>query len=175
MAYTDRFPIVKNFLETKLTADCDAGETTLYLENVDGLPRILAGRDYVPLVLRDAGTVREIVCVDAIDPSVGTVTVRRGQEGTTPAAWATGTYAYCTVTSDSFQRMRVNGFAPLVTDEGRPSISRTSATTASITGDFTAQLEVGMAVRVLSGDTVVEPTDAELGAIHITSVNFPPV
>lgn len=172
MAYTDRFPIVKNFLETKLTADCDAGETTLYLENVDGLPRILAGRDYVPLVLRDAGTVREIVYVDAVDNTAGTVTVRRGQEGTTPAAWATGTYAYCTVTSDSFQRMRVNGFAPLATDEGRPSISRTSATTVSITGDFSAQLEVGMAVRVLSGDTVVEPTDAELGAIHITSVSF---
>ena len=142
MAYTDRFPIVKNFLETKLTADCDAGETTLYLENVDGLPRILAGRDYVPLVLRDAGTVREIVYVDAVDSSAGTVTVCRGQEGTTPAAWATGTYAYCTVTSDSFQRMRVNGFAPLVTDEGRPSVSRTSATTVSITGDFSSQLEV---------------------------------
>lgn len=172
MAYTDRFPIVKNFLETKLTADCDAGETTLYLENVDSLPAVLAGRDYVPLVLRDAGTVREIVYVDAVDNTAGTVTVRRGQEGTTPAAWAAGTYAYCTVTSDSFQRMRVNGFAPLVTDEGRPSISRTSATTVSITGDFSTQLEVGMAVRVLSGDTVVEPTDAELGAIHVTSVNF---
>ena len=73
MAYTDRFPIVKNFLETKLTADCDAGETTLYLENVDGLPTILSGRDYVPLVLRDAGTVREIVYVDAVDNTAGTI------------------------------------------------------------------------------------------------------
>lgn len=172
MAYTDRFPIVNNFLETRLSADCDEGATTLYLENVEALPRILVGRDYIPLVLRDAGTVREIVYVESADKDSGTVAVLRGQENTIQSAWSTGTYAYCTVTADSFQRMRVNGFAPLATDEGRPSITRTSATTANITGDFTAQIEVGMAVRILSGETVVEPIDAELGAIHITSVSF---
>ena len=172
MAYTDRFPIVNNFLETRLSADCDAGEATLYLENVEALPRILVGRDYIPLVLRDAGSVREIVYVDSVDTDSGAVVVRRGQEGTNAAAWVAGSYAYCTVTADSFQRMRVNGFAPLAAGDGRPSIARTSASTVNITGDFTAQLEVGMAVRILSGETVVEPTDAELGAIHITSVGF---
>lgn len=172
MAYTDRFPIVNNFFETRLSADCDEGATTLYLESVDSLPHILLGRDYIPLVLRDAGTVREIVYVEAVDKDSGTVTVLRGQENTMPAAWSTGTYAYCTVTADSFQRMRVNGFAPLVADAGRPSITRTSNTTVNIAGDFSEKLEVGMAVRILAGDTVVEPADAEIGAIHITGVSF---
>ena len=172
MAYTDRFPIVNNFLETRLSADCDEGATTLFLESAEALPNILIGRDYVPLVLRDAGTEREIVYIDAVDKEAGTVTVRRGQENTTPATWAAGSYVYCTVTADSFQRMRVNGFAPLVAGDGRPRITRISTTTVKIAGDFTEQLEVGMAVRVLSGDTVVEPTDVELGAIHIASVSF---
>ena len=173
MAYTDRFPIVNNFLETRLSADCDGGETTLYIESVDALPRIIVGRDYIPLVLRDAGSVREIVYVDSVDADSGAIVVKRGQEGTNATAWSAGSYVYCTVTADSFQRMRVNGFAPLADGtSGRPEISVTSSTTASIAGDYTAQIEVGMAVRVLAGDSVVEPNDATMGAIHISGVEY---
>lgn len=173
MAYTDRFPIVNNFLETRLAADCDAGATTLYLESVEALPQIITGRDYVPLVLRDASAVREIVYVEAVNKEAGAVVVRRGQEGTNSVGWKVGSYVYCTVTAGSFQRMRVNGFAPLVDgDSGRPVITKTSATTATISGDFSSQLEVGMAVRVLAGGSVVAPANVNLGAIHLTRVEY---
>lgn len=173
MAYTDRFPIVNNFLETRLSADCDEGATTLYLEGVEALPQIITGRDYVPLVLRDASVVREIVYVESVNKEAGAVVVRRGQEGTNSVGWKVGSYVYCTVTAGSFQRMRVNGFAPLVDgDSGRPVITKTSATTATISGDFSSQLEVGMAVRVLAGDSVVAPDDVSFGAIHLTGVEY---
>ena len=173
MAYTDRFPIVTNFFESQLVADCDAGATTLRLADVGKLPTIIVGRDYVPLILRDAVGVREIVYVEAVDANAGTVQVQRGQEGTVGAAWNVGAYVYCSMTAESLQRMRVNGFAPMVDPAGgRPAITRTSATALSITGDFTSQLEVGMAVRVLSGSNIVAPIDATIGAIFVGSVSF---
>lgn len=173
MAYSDRFPIVKNFFETRLVAACDAGATELHLADVGGLPAVLVGRDYIPLVLREATGSREIVYVESVDEGAGTVQVKRGQEGTIASSWNVGAYVYCTVTAESFQRMRVNGFAPMVDPNGgRPAITRTSGTAISITGDFTSQLEVGMAVRALSGDAVVAPADASLGAIFVGSVSY---
>ena len=173
MAYSDRFPIVKNFFETQLVVACDAGATELHLADVGGLPAVLVGRDYIPLVVRKATGSREIVYVESVDAGSGTVRVQRGQEGTLATSWDVGAYVYCTVTAESFQRMRVNGFAPLVDpDGGRPAITRTSATAISITGDFSSQIEVGMAIRVLSGNAVVAPTDATLGAIFVGSVSY---
>lgn len=173
MAYTDRFPIVKNFFETRLSVACGAGDSTLYLEGAENLPEFLAGRDYIPLVLRDAGTVREIVYAVAVDRAAGSVEVLRAQEGSTTNLWDVGTYVYCTMTADSLQKMRVNGFAPLLDgDNGRPVIRRTSVTTATLDGDYTDQMEVGMAVRVLAGDSVVAPKDASVGAIHLINVSY---
>lgn len=173
MAYTDRFPIVKNFLETKLVVDCSAVDTTLYLEDVSKLPTFIVGRDYIPIVFRDSGVVREIAYVVSVNLDSGSVEVLRSQEGTTAEDWRSNTYVYCTMTAESLQRMRVNGFAPLVDgDNGRPIITWLSDSTAAITGDFTSQMEVGMAVRVLAGDGVVAPTDASIGAVHLTHVEY---
>lgn len=173
MAYSDRFPIVKNFFETQLVVACDAGATELHLADIENLPILLVGRDYIPLVVRKATGSREIVYVESVDAGSGIVRVQRGQEGTLATSWDVGAYVYCAVTAESFQRMRVNGFAPLVDpDGGRPAITRTSATAISITGDFSSQIEVGMAVRILSGNAVVVPSDATLGAIFVGSVSY---
>ena len=171
--YTDMFPVLGNFIETKLVQGCVESDTKLYIADVSKLPNVLTGKDYIPCVLRGSGVEREIVYVTAFSAADNSVTVQRGKEGTTAASWSAGTYMYNTVTAASFQRMRVNGFAPMVDpDGGRPAITRTSTGAISITGDFTSQLEVGMAVRVLSGDAVVSPADASLGAIFVSSVSF---
>lgn len=172
MAYTDLFPVVKNFFESKLVAPCDEVETVIHIDGVQNLPTIIEGCDYIPLVIRDSGVTREVVYVTSIDVDAGTVLVKRAQEQTQSCAWASGTYVYCTVTAGSFQKMRVNSFTPLVGLNGRPPVTRLSSSMISIEGDFSNDVELGMAVRLLSENSVVAPTDTSIGAIHIAGVSF---
>ena len=170
MAYTDKFPLLANFVETTLAAPCEGTDTVIYLADVTKFPAVLNGRDYIPCVLRDAGDVREIIYVTAVNSSGKTITCQRGQEGTTARAWARGAYCYCTLTAYSAQRLRVNSFTPLLSSEGsRPEITRADSTSCMIAGNVTDDIEIGMAVRIISGGSAVAPVNGKNGGIYVTS------
>ena len=173
MAYTDTFPIVGNFIETNLTTDVIASDTTIYLSDVSEFPNVTAGRDHIPCVIRGANTEeREIVYVTAVDRSTSAVTVSRGMEGTEAKAWPRASYLYCTLTAWSAERLRINGFAPVLDENGnRPAMTWVKSTSFSIAGDYRNIIEVNSAVRVISNGSVVNAANVK-NPIHVTSVTY---
>lgn len=85
--------VFANNVSTTLAAAASSGSTTLTLGSSTGLPTLASGQ-MMPLTLNDAATrqVYEVVYVTAISGS--TLTVERGQEGTSPQSWAVGDYAF---------------------------------------------------------------------------------
>ena len=82
MAYKDKLPILKNFVEMGITQDVSSVDTTIYVSNASLFPSVVPGADYIPCVIRWSGSTREIVHVTAVNTSANTITVERGQEGT---------------------------------------------------------------------------------------------
>lgn len=89
--------VFANNVNTTLAASATSTQTTLTLGSATNLPTLSTGQ-VMPLTLNDAATraIYEIVYVTAISGS--TLTVTRGEEGTTAVAWNTGDYAYCAFT-----------------------------------------------------------------------------
>lgn len=86
--------VFANNVNTTLAAAATSTDTTLTLGSSTNLPSLTTGQ-VMPLWLNDAATrsVYELVYVTGI--SGATLTVERGQEGTTAVSWAVGDYAYC--------------------------------------------------------------------------------
>lgn len=94
--------IFANNIKTTLAAALSSSGTTVTLASSAGLPTIPAG-SYMPLALNDSATglVYEILYVTAI--SGATLTVLRGQEGTSAQTWAIGDIAFVGPTSQPFE------------------------------------------------------------------------
>ncbi|MDE3023319.1 MAG: hypothetical protein KGI54_15970 [Pseudomonadota bacterium] len=90
--------VFANNVQTKLAAAAATGVTTLTLSSSANLPTLSVG-EIMPLTLNDAATgqIYEIVYVTAI--SGVTLTVERGQEGTSQQNWAIGDNAFSTGTA----------------------------------------------------------------------------
>lgn len=89
--------VFSNFYSTTLASNLSSSGTTITVASSIGLPALAAGQ-VLPMILNDAATraVHEVVYVTSISGSV--LTVLRGQEGTSAAAWLTGDYIYADVT-----------------------------------------------------------------------------
>jgi hypothetical protein len=100
--------VFANNVNTTLAAPITASATSLVLTSTANLPTLATGQ-VMPLTLNDAATrmVYEIVYVTAINGS--TLTVTRGQEGTTAVSWMVGDYAACMNTAGTTASM--NGSA----------------------------------------------------------------
>ena len=95
----NNFVFANNVLTTLASATSNTA-TTLTLTSSLNLPALGTGQ-VMPLTLNDVSTgqIYEIVYVTAI--SGVTLTVTRGQEGTTPQNWSIGDHAFCSPTADS--------------------------------------------------------------------------
>ena len=91
-----------NFYQTTLAADLSSTATSMSVSSVTGLPSSLASGEFIPIVLTPAsspGSTYEIVYVTAISGT--TLTIERGQEGTSALNWNTGDILYSTNTADT--------------------------------------------------------------------------
>lgn len=139
MAYNDAFPIVSNFFETALTSQTMESDTTLYVGSTKELPEIIAGRDYIPMVLTN-GNDREVVYVKSFTSN--SVFVSRGMEGTQARAWPDLTYMYATMTAYGLQQLRINGFSPVLNANGdRPKMTKVGSQSFPFMGVQTILLE----------------------------------
>ena len=106
--------VFANFLKTTLSSGISSTATTLTVSSTANLPVLQAGQ-VLPVVLNDAATqsIYEICYATAI--SSNTLTVTRGQEGTTANTWNTGDYVYTAVTAGSFASLPQLGASNLWT------------------------------------------------------------
>ncbi len=90
--------VISNNVNTTLAAALASGSTTISLASSANLPTLAAGQ-IMPITLNDAATGLnyEICYVTAISGT--TLTVTRGQEGTSALNWSVGDYAYCAFTA----------------------------------------------------------------------------
>lgn len=93
-----------NNVNTTLAASINASATTIQLSSVTNLPASIPAGCAIPFTLNDAatGNVYEELYATAI--SGNTLTVIRGQGGTTATSWVIGDYAFCGPTGDTVQR-----------------------------------------------------------------------
>ena len=106
--------VFANFLKTTLSSGISSTATTLTVSSTANLPVLQVGQ-VLPVVLNDAATqsIYEICYATAI--SSNTLTVLRGQEGTTANTWNTGDYVYTAVTAGSFASLPQLGASNLWT------------------------------------------------------------
>ena len=158
--------IIANNVNTTLGAPASSSATTLTLASSANLPTLGTGQQ-MPLTLNDAATglVYEIVYVTAI--SGATLTVLRGQEGTTAQNWSVGDYAACMHTAQT--TASINGSA-LQTFEAAPAVDPTEVVNL---GQFAASLGIngyqklpsGLIMQLVSANSVANSAN--------TTVAFP--
>lgn len=153
-----------NFVNTTLASPVSNTATTITLASSTNLPTGVSVQYPYVIVLNDAATrsVYEVVYATAI--SGATLTVLRGQEGTTAQSWLTGDYAYNGVTAG--QMSSQGGFTNPMTAAGD-----------LITGGYLGtptRLGVGTPGYVLtagSGAVSWQPSAGGGGSSGVTSFN----
>ena len=91
-----------NNYQTTLAAPLSSTGTTMSVSSATGLPASLASGEFIPMTLTPAsspGSSYEIVYVTAISGS--SLTVTRGEEGTSALSWNTGDILYSTNTAQT--------------------------------------------------------------------------
>ena len=151
MAYKDKLPILKNFVEMGITQDVSSVDTTIYVSNASLFPAVVPGADYIPCVIRWSGSTREVVHVTAVNTSANTITVERGQEGTAAQSWPIGSFIYATLTAQAQADLLNNIWIRCRQSDGNAvAITVESATSFSLPGDWRDSLEPMMALRILA-------------------------
>ncbi|MCB8570193.1 hypothetical protein LJE06_03615 [Bilophila wadsworthia] len=169
MAYKDKLPILKNFVEMGITQDVSSVDTTIYVSNASLFPSVVPGADYIPCVIRWSGSTREVVHVTAVNTSANTITVERGQEGTAAQSWPIGSFIYATLTAQAQADLLNNIWIRCRQSDGNAvAITVESATSFSLPGDWTDSLEPMMALRILANDAFL----ATENGIYIDSVSY---
>ena len=100
-----------NNYQTTLGAALSSTATTMTVSSTTGLPSSLASGQFIPMTLTPAsnpGSAYEIVYVTGISGS--TLTVERGQEGTSALNWNTGDILYSTNTAGTTQSTSPSSF-----------------------------------------------------------------
>ena len=89
--------VIPNLFQTTLSSALSSSGTTVTVASTDNLPTLSSGQ-VMPLILNDAATrnVYEICYVTAITGA--SLTLERGQEGTSAVAWSIGDYCYSAFT-----------------------------------------------------------------------------
>ena len=91
-----------NFYTTTLSASISSTATTMSVSSTTGLPSSLASGQFIPMILTSAaapGTVYEIVYVTGISGS--SLTITRGQEGTSALNWNASDIVFSSNTADT--------------------------------------------------------------------------
>ena len=104
-----------NNVNTTLAAAVTPSSTTLTLASSSHLPSSIPSGSYLELTLNDAATRSVFEIVYATSVSGSTVTVIRGQEGTTAQNWQVGDYIYASNTAGI-----LSSFAPVKGSANNP-------------------------------------------------------
>ena len=107
--------IFANNVNTTLAAAVTSSSTTLTLASSNHLPSSIPSGSYLALTLNDAATRSVFEIVYATSISGATVTVIRGQEGTTAQNWQVGDYIYASNTAGI-----LSSFAPVEGSANNP-------------------------------------------------------
>ena len=160
--------VFANNVNTELAATLTSSGTTVTLASSVGLPTLASGEMF-PLTLNDAatGSFYEVVYVTAI--SGVTLTVLRGQEGTSALNWSIGDYAYSTLTAGSAASFaNINGSASQVFNVS-PGVSANEAVNL---GQFASTLAASGYQKFPSG-LIVQWGTATVPGTSATTVVFP--
>lgn len=131
-----------NDINTTLTAAITSSQTSITVASTTGFPTIPSGSAF-PLKIIHPATAGQVETIYVTAVSGTTLTVERGQEGSTAYAWAAGDAVFSTVTAAMVQF----GFASCVAN----SYWSSGGTSASCTtGTLTAPCN-GYAVVLLAG------------------------
>ena len=106
--------VFANNVSTTLATAVASTATSLVLASVTNLPASIPSGDYFVVTLTVPGTAVWEVCY-ATAISSATLTVLRGQEGTTAQAWAAGAPVYNTVTAGQMQSLGAAMDNPMTT------------------------------------------------------------
>ena len=104
-----------NNVNTTLAAAATSSSSTLTLASSNHLPSSIPSGSYLALTLNDAATRSVFEIVYATSVSGSTVTVIRGQEGTTAQNWQVGDYIYASNTAGI-----LSSFAPVEGSTNNP-------------------------------------------------------
>ena len=139
--------IFVNYVDTTLAAAASSTATSLSLSSSANLP-VLGPGEIMPLTLNDAATglVYEIVYVTAISGT--TLTILRGQEGTSAQNWSAGDYAFVAPTADTVAP--VAGTHSPVASETLPAVNRLVVTP----GTLTAAIDLTLNDQAAAGSSV---------------------
>ena len=139
--------VFANFIDTTLAAATASTADTFSLSSSANLP-VLGPGEIMPLVLNDAATGRvyEIVYVTAISGT--TLTVLRGQEGTSAQNWSASDYIFSAFTTGS--TAPVNGTHSPVASETLPAVNHLVVTP----GTLTAAIDLTLNDQAAAGSSV---------------------
>ena len=139
--------VFANYVDTTLAAAASSTATSLSLSSSANLP-VLGPGEIMPLTLNDAATglVYEIVYVTAISGT--TLTILRGQEGTSAQNWSSGDYAFVSPTADTVAPV-VGTHSP-VASETLPAVNRLVVTP----GTLTAAIDLTLNDQSAAGSSV---------------------
>lgn len=83
-----------NNINTTLAGNVSTSATTITLASTANLPASIPSGEVLVITLNDVATRQNFEILYATARTGATLTVLRGQEGTSPLAWLTGDYAY---------------------------------------------------------------------------------
>ncbi len=157
------FVFVNNVNTTLADPITTSTQTTITLTSSAGLPTLSAGQ-ILALTLNDAATQSqyEIVYVTAI--SGATLTVERGQEGTTATTWLAGDFAFCAVTAGELSDFATSGGIESITAGSGIEVTPGENPTISNTGILAISVGAG-----LSDSGGQSPTLQNTGILSITA------
>ena len=157
------FVFVNNVNTTLADPITTSTQTTITLTSSAGLPTLSAGQ-ILALTLNDAATQSqyEIVYVTAI--SGATLTVERGQEGTTATTWLAGDFAFCAVTAGELSDFATSGGIESIT--AGAGIEVTSGENPTISNTGILAISVGAGLSDSGGQS---PTLQNTGVLSVTA------
>ena len=156
--------IFANFVQTTLSAAASATDTSLSVTSASYLPTLESGQQF-PLTLVDAATETVYEIVYVTDVSGTTLTVLRGQEGTTAQSWKIGDFVKGSPTTGTVSPSPGTHY-PVASETLPTTLGKLSVMPGALTADITLTLPG-------SGDAGSETTIYGSAAAYTTTVASP--
>jgi hypothetical protein len=157
------FVFVNNVNTTLADPITTSTQTTITLTSSAGLPTLSAGQ-ILALTLNDAATQSQYEIVYVTDISGATLTVERGQEGTTATTWLAGDFAFCAVTAGELSDFATSGGIESIT--AGAGIEVTSGENPTISNTGILAISVGAGLSDSGGQS---PTLQNTGVLSVTA------
>ena len=155
--------VFENFINTTLAGSITSSATTMTLSSSVGLPASIPSGYVMAFIINDVATRQnyEVVYAPAQTITGATLTIIRGQEGTTPLAWATLDYVYSSVTAGQMASFANLNGSPAQIFNVAPAVAANQAVqlgqvggpnrTAEFTSNGTFTVPAGVTKVLISG------------------------